>query len=163
VVAPQQFLTHGRPTSPDTEKVLSLFAPFSESTLVEHAKIEQALKEVRTSNRYRSIIVSVRKRCAREHNIELQAVPGVGYRIPFGPEQIRLGTKKTRRGVRQIASGTRVVAMVSDDRLPNEQDRKTRDYIHARMNVLTELARTERRAIEATLGKTAAAPRLNGK
>ena len=149
-----QTVSNGRPCEPEAEKLVEHFKAMSEDDIVEYMVLLPMVPTATGLNdpRLRTVVQSARRRFARESQVELIAVPGVGLRYPFGDEQVRHGVKGMKSGVRKIKRNTRVVGDVSDDRLPDIRLRSQRDHIIGNAKLLAEMGRTTMRKLDAHVG-----------
>ncbi len=156
-----QNVMHGISRTPLIEKVKAVFMQEGEQgTVYAHERLEQALGFPRTDPRYYGVVSAARRQFLRETGISLVCERGVGYRYPTGHQQLRQGVNGIRRGARTIYRGFKVVDAVADHRLPVAKDREIRDQLRMKANHLMLVARTERKAMELTIGRPEPKPQL---
>lgn len=153
---------NGRPTEPQAGKVYSIIKAKIDAkefgAVIPHTELESIIGVSRDkeASRYRTVLNAAFKRVARETGITMRAERSVGYSIPLGTEQMRMGTGAVRSGVRKMLRGAATVAAITDERLPNELERTKRDHLVASMNRMNELVKTDSKRLQLTLGKTEA-------
>lgn len=158
-----QQVVNGNPTDPQArplfEHIRAMIAAKQEGVVLSHAQIESLIGVRRAAQpaRYRTIVGVVRKRVLRELGYQLKALMNVGYEIPSGAEQVRQGVGLLRRASRRLRSSAVVIGAVQDERL-TETERKNRDFAASRAAYLAQLASTEHKSVQLTLGKTEALP-----
>jgi hypothetical protein len=90
----------GLPTEPDVRRLREELA-LREGDEVTHEQIEAILNLPRTSDRYRTITNVWRVRMLKDENMEIAAVPGVGFRCLVPAERVDENVKRFQRGTRQ--------------------------------------------------------------
>ena len=146
---------HGRPTQRQAERLVNHVVAMGVDQIVTHEQIEALIGVERATEvaRYQTVLGAAKKRLLREHGIELISVRGTGFRYPTGDAQIRSSVGHIRRGVKKIGHGVKVGGQVADKRL-TVQGCEMRDHIVGQAKYLFELGRTQRKALELTVGKT---------
>ena len=115
----------GVPTAPDVKKLREAFPEITEGTDFTHEQIEQVIGLDAKSTRYRCDTLSWRKEMLNSHNIEIAAVPTVGFRALTGPERLDTNIKGFRQGTRKQGKSVRRVTMVRAETLSaNEQTKQ---------------------------------------
>lgn len=105
---PMRVLSKGVPCGPDVRKLLDAFGAPQPGDQIEHTEVEDALGTIRyRSERYKTVVAAWRKTLLEKHNVDLQAVPGVGYRALNDEERVDAGVTGSKRGLRQIVRSTR--------------------------------------------------------
>jgi hypothetical protein len=118
----------GIPTAVDVRKLLQAFGEPTEGTEVTHDDIERVISHRRDSHRYRTVTNAWRQQLRRDHNIEMGAVPGVGFRCLNAEERVSAGINGIQSGARkQLRSIKRVCSVQTDDPvLTKKQELATR-------------------------------------
>lgn len=114
----------GVPTGGDVRKLvqrLGVPRPGDEFT---HEQVEQVCGFARKTSRYRSVTQAWRDQLRRDHNVDLDSLPGVGFRALLPEERIAAGTKGVTFGIRKQLRGIkRADAVITDDQsLQRKQD-----------------------------------------
>lgn len=147
-----QTVMNGRPTEPETDKILDWVRGHKEGDVLTHQQLETMLRLGRMESRYRTILTAAKRRVLRLLGIWLKAVPGVGYEYLPGGKQVAENTAYQKRGVRQFAQGLKIAASVTDERLPDQKHRLARDHMVDQMKYLVALAKTHRKEAELIVG-----------
>jgi hypothetical protein len=130
----------GLPTAIDVRKLSDSFGEPDVGRTITHEEIEAALGIEHASNRYRTVVLSWRRKLLSESNIELGAVPGVGFKVLAADERIsgsissfQCGTRKQMRSVRRA-----MLVRTDDEILRRKQDvmQRTGSAIAAQASVL---------------------------
>jgi len=130
----------GLPTAIDVRKLSDSFGEPDVGRTITHEEIEAALGIEHASNRYRTVVLSWRRKLLSESNIELGAVPGVGLKVLAADERIsgsissfQCGTRKQMRSVRRA-----MLVRTDDEILRRKQDvmQRTGSAIAAQASVL---------------------------
>ena len=146
-------ILNGRPTGPQANTIFDHIKTMREGQVVSHQSLAKLINEPYGSNRYRSVLGAAFRRVHRELGVQMISERGEGYRYPQGFEQVRHGVGTIAKGVKRIVRGGKVVASVSDDRLPDAHQRAARNHVIQTVGHLAALARSERKTMELTIGK----------
>jgi hypothetical protein len=103
-----QNIFRGMPSGPDVRKLLDAFGALQPGLQITHAEMEDALVTVRYgSQRYKTVVAAWRKTLLDRHNIDIQSVPGIGYRVLNDEERVDAGLSGSKRGLREIVRSAR--------------------------------------------------------
>ena len=98
----------GMPTDADVRLICAALPNLKEGDDVTHEQIEQAINIGRNESRYRTVVNAWRKSLLKNDNLEVVAVPSVGYRCLTPPERVKhnlngfqVGSRKQGRHVRR--------------------------------------------------------------
>lgn len=105
----------GVPTGIDVRRLDEVFADLAEGAEVTHEQVEAALGIGRAQTRYRTVTVAWRRSLLNDRNIELAAVPGIGFRVLAASERLNASVKGFRQGVRKQMRSVRRSDMVRTD------------------------------------------------
>ena len=106
----------GLPTAMDVRRLNEIFNNLTEGEEITHEQIEQAIGQDRKSHRYRTVTIAWRRHLLTEKNIEVGAVPGLGFRVLTPSERMSGGIKGFQSGARkQMRSIKRTILVRSDD------------------------------------------------
>lgn len=119
----------GIPTDPDVKRIREALGEMNEGEEIPHTRIEELIGKKASSSRYRTVTARWRKTVLRELNVEIGAVPGMGFRVLSGSERIEHNHAKFRSASRQQGRAVRRIGMIPDAVL-SDQDRHRRDRIH---------------------------------
>jgi hypothetical protein len=133
--------------------LIAAWTKMADNEIMEHASIEKIISEKRDEQkgRYQGIVQKPIKKFLAETRVLMVNVLGVGYQRTTGVQQMEASQVHARRGVRRIKFSCRVLAEIGDDRLPDEHNRMVRNKRLERMNLLSEMAQQETRAINMVL------------
>lgn len=112
----------GLPTEPDVKRLIEAFETPAEGRIIAHGEIGAIIGHDHRSNRYRSVVGAWRQQLLKLHNIELEAVPGVGYKALAPHERMTASIRGYGRGVRKIGRSVTSIRRVPVERL--DADRK---------------------------------------
>lgn len=119
----------GKETKPQVDAVhRHITSNTKDRDVIKHELLESLINESRKSNRYRTVINSVKRRLLRETGGHLVAVINEGYRRCTGDDQVRAGIGGMGRAVKAMVRQTKVVAAVTDDRVSNDGVKRARDH-----------------------------------
>lgn len=108
----------GVPTDADVQKISDALMPLGVGDQIDHAEIESIIGLDRNASRYRTITAAWRKLLRKDHNIELLALAGVGFRVMSPDERIDAGVSGVKAGARkQIRSINIAVSAKTEDRV----------------------------------------------
>lgn len=111
-----KLMMFGIPTGPDVRKLEDAFGKPLAGAEVSHEQIEEVLGVKRTTSRYKTVTLAWRKQLRTQHNIDLEAVPGTGFRSLTDAERVGAGVKGARAGVKKVVrSVKRSDAVVTED------------------------------------------------
>lgn len=146
-----QTVLNGRPTKPLVDRILGRVKGMNEGDVLPHTDIEAMVGEARGSCRYWTVVDAAKRRSLNELGVDLESVPGVGYRKVSGFDQVKNGVGKIGRGVRAIGRGVKVVAVVSDERLPDARHRDARDHVVRQATLLRQMAQQSGRQLSSAV------------
>ncbi len=151
----------GRPTGPQATKlgdaIKHAIANGTPNRVFTHDDIATLIDEKRGTARYRTVMYAAFRRVFRDTGYAMKSLPGMGYQIPTGTEQIEMGVGDHRRAAKTLRRGVAKVGFIVDDRL-DEQGRAKRDYYVTSAKLLAELAKTKTKELQLTLGSTGTLP-----
>lgn len=119
----------GSPTDAEVRILEDCFGVPEAGSEVGHADIEGLLKLDRGSSRYGSVVAAWRKKLLRDHNVDMGAVPGVGFRSLRPDERISQAARDAGSGLQKVVRAASRAA-----RVPTEDPALTH-----RQNVLHRL------------------------
>ncbi|MCL4837861.1 MAG: hypothetical protein KJ058_07845 [Thermoanaerobaculia bacterium] len=101
----------GLPVEPDVRRLEEKFGVPEVGALLTHRQVEGALGEKYGSTRYRTVTKAWRQHLREENNVELKAVPGIGFKCLGADERLdeanstgRSVLRKLRKGAQQVES-----------------------------------------------------------
>lgn len=114
----------GVPTDGDVRNLMEHFGQLKPGDEIAHEDVEQVLHSTRNTSRYRTVTGAWRKKLMREHNCDVAAVPGVGFRCLTDAERVAAGVSGVQSGLRkQLHSVVRADRVQTDDEsLRSKQD-----------------------------------------
>lgn len=119
----------GVPTGADVRKLKEKFGRPEAGAEIPHEEIEACIGVERKASRYHSVTSAWRRQLLRDHNLDLAAVPGFGFRSLNAEERISAGVKGVRSGTRKtLRSIRRADAAVTDDPLLIKKQDTLRRY-----------------------------------
>lgn len=99
----------GVPTAMDVRRLNEAFPDLEEGDEISHSDIEALLELDHKSSRYRTVTSAWRRAMLNDHNIEIGAVAGAGFRcltpgerVSGGIKGVKIGTRKQMRSVRRV-------------------------------------------------------------
>lgn len=92
----------GMPTGPDLRKLADAIGVPVVGQNISHQEVEDCLGHKRDSNRYRTVTTHWRRDLLRDHDVDLEAVPGVGFRVMSAAERVSTGKKGVQQGTRKV-------------------------------------------------------------
>lgn len=119
-------LISGMPTAPDVTRLMETF-PVSEMTegeVIKHSAIAGALRVEKKSARYRSVVSAWRKKLRIDHNIDIAAEVGVGYRVLTNSERVSYGLRDYRSSTRKLVRAADRIARADPEKLSEPEARK---------------------------------------
>jgi len=124
----------GVPTDGDVRNLMDHFGQPKPGDEIPHEEVEAVLHSTREASRYRTVTTAWRKKMLREHNVDLSALPGVGFRCLTDAERVAAGVSGVQSGLRkQLHSVVRADRVQTDDEaLRAKQDVLRRDGIALR-------------------------------
>jgi len=114
----------GVPTAPDVKKLRTAFPEIAEGTDFTHEQIEAVIGLSPKSNRYRCVTLAWRKEMLNSHNIEIAAIPTIGFRALTGVERLDTNIKGFKQGTRKQGKSIRRVTMVRAETLTQIEQSK---------------------------------------
>lgn len=114
----------GVPTAPDVKKLREAFPQIDEGTDFTHEQIEAVIGLSPKSTRYRCVTLAWRKEMLNGHNVEIVAVPTIGFRALTGPERLDTNVKGFKNGARKQGKHIHRVGMVRAETLSEPEQGK---------------------------------------
>ena len=107
----------GLPTAMDVRQLVETFGQSPiEGREITHEEVERVIGVARSASRYKSVTGAWRRHMLAEHNVDVGAVAGVGFRILRPDERVTASVKSFQGGTRkQMRSIKRVMLVRSDD------------------------------------------------
>lgn len=129
-MAKEQTITFfgGVPTEPDVNEIMRLTRDYEEGGLISYRMIEQACGESKHSNRFRTVVIALKKKVMRERNWLLVAEPNEGYVIADPQKRVSYSVSQVHGAKRRIIKSAAIAATTDADKLTEEQ-RRLRDHI----------------------------------
>lgn len=149
----------GIPTAPDVKRIRETLGDLPEGSEIPHSWIEEIINCKSDSSRYRSVTMVWRKTVLREQNIEIDAVPGVGFRVLVGAERINRNYSKFRSASKLQGRAVRRIGSIPDAVLTST-DRARRDLIYQNAARAVETAALVAKQIEPPKPVSSSIPRL---
>jgi hypothetical protein len=118
----------GVPTQKDIKALAQRFADIDVGDEISHADIESCTGLSRKESRYQTVVAAWRKMLLNEKNIELGAVPGVGFRVLNNSERVSVGIDGIQKGARKQLRSIKKAVMVctTDPALLKKQELMSR-------------------------------------
>ncbi len=154
-----QAVMNGRARKPQVDKLVEFLKSKSEGDTIGHDAIAKLIGEKRGTTAYFQVVGKARRRILGEFGYALDTLHGEGYRLAPGQDQIRIGVDTTRRGVKQIGKGKRIVEVIDDARL-DDTGKKARDFVAGRLYMFEQAIRKEANALRLVVGKTPTLPAM---
>lgn len=119
----------GTPTAIDVRKLVDVFGVPDVGTEITHEQVEACIGLKRTQTRYRTVTLAWRGSLLREHNVDLSAERGTGFRALAPDERVSAGVVGVQSGVRkQMRSIKRADMAVTDDPVLMHKQNTLRRY-----------------------------------
>lgn len=138
----------GVPTEPDVKRLIEAFPKLVEGQTIAYQDIEVILGIDRKQSRYRTVTTAWRRAMLRVHNIEIEAVKSLGFRVMPPNDRLTGSVKRFGRGVRAVGRSVGTMRRVPAERLSEEQQR-VYDHASRRMQSTLDHARGEAQSIAA--------------
>lgn len=119
-------LIGGMPTAPDVTRLMETFpvSEMAEGDVIKHSAIASALRISKSSTRYRSVVSAWRKKLRIEHNIDVAAETGIGYRVLSDSERVSHGLRDYRSSTRKLVRAADRIARANPEKLSEPEARK---------------------------------------
>jgi hypothetical protein len=102
----------GVPTEGDVKKLRETFKDISPGVAVTHAGISASISVEPKTSRYRTVVAAWRKSLMTIDNLDLVALPGIGYRCLTAPERVAESIKGFHQGTnKQVRSVQRTLTI----------------------------------------------------
>lgn len=106
----------GIPTDGDVRNLVEHLGTPRAGDEFTHEQVEAVIGATRDTNRYRSVTLAWRKRLMRDHNLDVAALSGVGFRCLTDSERVAAGVTGVQSGLRkQLHSVVRADRVQTDD------------------------------------------------
>lgn len=135
----------GVPTDADVRKLEDAFGVPEIGTEIPHEDVESVLGLNRKQSRYITVTGAWRKRMATTHNVEIAAIPKVGFKCLSDKERIEFGMKGFQSGMRKQGRSVRKVSHV---RTEDPVLLKTQDVMRRYHIAMTQQAASMMKEIE---------------
>ena len=150
-------LNGGVTTQFDVKKLLEQF-PTNPGDLIEHDDIARVIGAPWKSSRYGAVVTAWKKALVRERNVDVEAVPGVGYRVLKDVERMKSAGGNFVRGARQFKRADDKLTRVAAEKLPADA-RKSYDHLKQLATTMNEAAKKARKTFAARLGEYQSNPK----
>ena len=114
----------GIPTGPDVKRLCDAFKILTEGQEITHEQVQAVLNLDPRGSRYRSVTTAWRKELLNEENIEISALPGIGFKCLSGSERLTTNIKGFRQGTKKQAKSVRRVTMIRAETLSDAEQAK---------------------------------------
>lgn len=144
-----QSMFQGRPQGLEVERVVNAIRDqFKEGDLVPYKTIDPWLESYSRhgTSRFNGIMAKVKREFLKQTGIQLVAVPGEGYQLCTGIEQVTHAVGHAARAVRLMRRGATIAEHVEDNRLTSVQ-REARDKFVRETKYHDAVLRAARRPI----------------
>lgn len=131
----------GIPTGPDVKLLAEAFDPIEPGDEFTHDAMEKVLSIKRDSARYRSVTDAWRRDKLRDENVEIVALPRVGFRALTPNERVDENIKGFRYGTRKQARSVNRIARVKQTEDLDAIHRQKQDHMLRSVPALLEAAR----------------------
>lgn len=146
----------GQAIKPHVGKLLEAFKP-KEGDVFLHQDIAHASGVPYRSARYGGVIVAWKKALMREANVDLEAIPGIGYRCLSDNERVSVGIKDFSHSVRRMGKSAERIARADTAKL-DDNHRRQQDHAGRLMQNLVETGRKASKQISLA-GRVVSLPR----
>lgn len=135
----------GVPVLGDVRRLAEHFGQPAPGDEIAHEQVEAVLGIKRGKSRYGTVTGAWRRALLRDHNIDLAAVPSVGFRALTAEERIAVGIDGVQSGVRKLVrSVKRADRVLTDDPiLQSKQDTMRRLGVAITQELTTTMRRIE--------------------
>lgn len=130
------------PTAPDVKRLTEQLGKLSIGQEISHEAVEAILNTERNSSRYRTVTGAWRRLARRDDNLQIEAVPGRGFRVLTGVERLQSSRKKAADGFRKVGRAAREAAAIPDAEL-NADQRVKRDHFQMVAAKMVSIASAE--------------------
>lgn len=119
----------GVPTAPDVTLLLEAIPPDSmePGSVYTHADLASVFTVSPKSNRYRSVVAAWRNKILQDHNIDITAEIGVGYRVLKDDERITHGVRDAKGARKKLTRAAHRIDR-ADRSLLTDAQRKQADH-----------------------------------
>lgn len=107
----------GIPTGADVKRLLDTYSELKVGDEIAHEDVEGVLQITRTASRYRTVTGAWRRFLQRQENKQVEAVPGIGFRVLNPKERVEVGLQKFGSGTKKQARAIRAVQATPDEGL----------------------------------------------
>lgn len=114
----------GIPTAPDVKKLREAIGELIEGRDIAHDEVRAILGLEPRSSRYRSVTTAWRREMLNEHNIEISAIPSIGFRVLPQAEQLTTNIKGFKQGTRKQGKSVRRIAQIETEKLSEAEQQK---------------------------------------
>lgn len=139
---------NGIPTEPDVKKLRDTFGVPAVGQEIPYSAIEAAIGVNRKTHRWATVTNAWRKALDREHNVLMDAIPNVGFRVMDPSERVVFSASTYKGGLRRIARAGNVAERTDVKGLKPEELR-VRDHISRAAASLRLAAATQARELNA--------------
>lgn len=146
----------GQAIKPHVDKLLEAFKP-KEGDVFLHQDIAHVSGVPYKSTRYGGVIAGWKKVLLREHNIDLEAIPGIGFRCLTDNERVSVGLKDFQHSVRRTGKSYERIARADTAKL-DENHRRQQDHASRLIQNLVDSGRKASKQI-ALAGRVVSLPR----
>jgi hypothetical protein len=111
----------GIPTGPDVEKLIATLGIPTVGAVISYKDIADVLALDFSESRFRTVTNAWRGQLYRQHNLLLDAVARVGFKVLDGSQRITFSSKRFKRGLKgirragDVASKTAVAGLTPDE------------------------------------------------
>lgn len=148
----------GVPTEPDVKRLIEAYSTLKPGDEITHAEMARTIDADERSNRYRTVVTAWRRQMLKLHNVDMQPIRGVGFRIIDGIERISASVKDYGGGVRKIVRSVGRARRVEMEKLTNEQQRVS-EHALRHMEATADSARRASKEIASKFTPQAQLPR----
>lgn len=112
----------GMPTDPEIKELMKL--KLEEGDLIPHDIVEEIVGKDHLSRRYQTVTKRWRRKLLREQNVDLDAVPDVGFRVLTPDERVQRGIRDSEVSVRGYGRAVNRVLRADPKRLSQAERRQ---------------------------------------
>lgn len=149
----------GVPTGPDVLRLIESFPDLKPGDEVTHERISSVIGQDRESNRYKSVVTAWRKKMFRDHNIDMEAVQNVGFRVLNSIERVSAGVKGVGKNVRGLVRSESRIRSAPAEQL-SQQQQGVREHVLRHTGALVDSARRASKEIAVKFTPQAQLPRV---
>lgn len=114
----------GIPTGPDVKKLRDSIGELTEGRDIPHDEVQAILGIDPRASRYRSVTTAWRREMLNEQNIEIAAVPSVGFRVLPQAERLTTNIKGFKQGTRKQGKSVRRIVQIETEKLSEAEQQK---------------------------------------